>query len=224
MGSDDRAETGGPPQPRPESVEFVTTEHFTLQGARTTATTESTGRATTFLGAVSAGMVALGFVAQATQLGAGFYAFGLILLITLSFVGFATFDRALQAGVEDLHYAQRIARLRGFYFDFAPELAGYLASVPPQRRLAMQGLHGGRLQILRTMSGMVAVVTAVLVGSACGLLAALAAGHSSIAGYIAGGLLGVAALLALMRYQLMAWRQASAEVLFPDDEGPQTGS
>ena len=107
--SDDGAEAGGPRQPRPDSVEFVTTEHFTLQGARTTATTESTGRATIFLGAVSAGMVALGFVAQATQLGTTFFAFGLILLITLSFVGFATFDRALQAGVEDLHYAQRIA-------------------------------------------------------------------------------------------------------------------
>ena len=88
----------------------------------------------------------------------------------------------------------------------------------------MHGLHGGRWQILRTMSGMVAVVTAVLAGSACGLLAALAAGHSSLAGYIAGGLLGVAALIALMRYQLMVWRRASAEELFRGNEGAQSAS
>jgi hypothetical protein len=28
-----------------------------------------------------------------------------------------TFDRVLQSGIEDHGYAQRIARLRGYYFD-----------------------------------------------------------------------------------------------------------
>lgn len=55
----------------------------------------------------------------------------MILLATLSFVGFVTFDRVLQSGIEDLQYAQRIARLRAYYFDVAPELTPYLASVQP---------------------------------------------------------------------------------------------
>ena len=46
-----RAETG----PRPAAVTFVTTEHFTLQDARSSAIAEATGRAAMFLGAVSGG-------------------------------------------------------------------------------------------------------------------------------------------------------------------------
>jgi len=89
----------------------VTTEHFTLQGARAATTAESTGRATMFLGSVSAGLVALGLIATATRIGTAFYAFGLILLSTLSFVGLVTFQRVLQSGIEDHGYAERIARL-----------------------------------------------------------------------------------------------------------------
>src|SRR4029077_13398361 len=84
--------------PQPTAVAFVTTEHFTLQGARTAAITESTSRATIFIGSVSAGLVALGLIATATRIGTAFYAFGLILLSTLSFLGFVTLDRVLQSG------------------------------------------------------------------------------------------------------------------------------
>ena len=62
-------------------VTFVTTEHFTLQGARAATTAESTGRAAMFLGSVSAGLVALGLIATATRIGTAFYAFGLIVLL-----------------------------------------------------------------------------------------------------------------------------------------------
>ena len=87
----------------------MTTEHFTLQGARAATTAESTGRATMFLGSVSAGLVALGLIAAATRIGTAFYAFGLILLSTLSLVGVVTFQRVLQSGIEDHGYAERIA-------------------------------------------------------------------------------------------------------------------
>jgi hypothetical protein len=89
----------------------VTTEHFTLQGARAATISEATGRATMFLGAVSGGLVALGLIATASAVGAAFYAFGLILLPTLAFAGLVTFDRVLQSGIEDHSYARRIARL-----------------------------------------------------------------------------------------------------------------
>ena len=142
--SEQNARTGaGGATPQPSTVAFVTTEHFTLQGARTAAITESTSRATIFIGSVSAGLVALGLIATATRIGTAFYAFGLILLSTLSFMGFVTCDRVLQSGIEELHYVERIARLRAHYFDFAPELTHYLASVPPSRRLAILGLRSG---------------------------------------------------------------------------------
>jgi hypothetical protein len=149
--------------PRPAAVTFVTTEHFTLQGARSSTISESTGRASIFLGAVSGGLIALGLVATAAKTGVAFYMFGLILLPTLAFAGLATFHRVLQSGIEDLAYARR----------------------------------------------MVAVITSVLVGSAGGLLAAVASGHSLVAALVAGVVVAAAALTGLMRYQNSAWIRGS---------------
>jgi len=197
----------GGPGPRSAAVTFITTEHFTLQGARAATIAESTGRATMFLGSVSAGLVALGLIATATHIGATFYAFGVVVLATLSFVGFVTFERVLQSGVEDHGYAQRIARLRAFYFDSAPDLTGYLVSVPPPQRLSIQGLDTGHWRGFRTIAGMVGVVTAVLAGSAAGLIAAVAAGHCAVAGFVTGSVVAVATVMALMRVQNAAWEQ-----------------
>ncbi|MGH7000998.1 MAG: hypothetical protein ACREEA_05775, partial [Stellaceae bacterium] len=61
--------------PRPAAVTFVTTEHFTLQGASSSTTSESTARASVFLGAVSGGLIALGLVATAAKTGVAFYMF-----------------------------------------------------------------------------------------------------------------------------------------------------
>jgi hypothetical protein len=172
-----------------------------------------------FVGSVSAGLVALGLIATATRIGTAFYAFGLVLLSTLSFVGVVTFDRVLQSGIEDHGYAERIARLRAYYFDCAPELVRYLASVPAPRRLAIQGLRPGFWQGFRTIAGMVAVITAVTAGSAAGLLAGIVAGHSEVAGFVTGGVVGLAVLAALMRVQTAAWARIGQTQLFENAEG-----
>jgi hypothetical protein len=198
----------------------VTTEHFTLQGARSSTIAESIGRATMFLTSVSGGLVALGLVATAAHVGTAFYAFGLVLLPTLTFVGLVTFERALQSGVEDQGYAVRIARLRAYYFDNAPEVTPYLASVSPRERLVIEGLQGGWSQRFRTVAGMVGVITAVLGGSTAALAVAVAS--SSLAAAVATGVvLGLAVLTTLMRYQGRAWERAMQTELFEERrEGP----
>jgi hypothetical protein len=205
--------------PRPAAVTFVTTEHFTLMGARSSTITESTSRATVFLGAVSGGLIALGLVAAAAKIGAAFYTFGLILLPTLAFVGLATFHRVLQSGNEDLAYARRIAQLREYYFDHAPELSGYLLN--PAERLPTPGMGIGLWQQFVTVAGMVAVITSVLAGAAGGLLAAVASGRSLVAAIVTGVVVAAAALTALMRYQKSAWIRGSTVSLSPGAEaGP----
>lgn len=205
--------------PRPAAVTFATTEHFTLQGARASTIAESTGRATMFLASVSGGLIALGLIATASRVGTAFYAFGLVLLPTLTFVGLVTFERAVQSGMEDLGYARRIDLLRGYYFDEAPELAPYLMSVPGRQRLRVLGLGEGRWQAFRSVAAMIAVITAVLAGSAIGLLAAVASEHSLAAALVAGGIVGLAALTAMMRRQQSAWERAtSAPVSFEEDD------
>ena len=204
--------------PRPSAVTFVTTEHFVLQGSRAATIAESTGRANMFLASVSGGLVALGLVATASKVGTAFYAFGLVLLPTLAFVGLVTFERVLQSGIEDQGYARRIALLRGYYFDNAPELAPYLLSVPPSERLHVLGLGGGRWQRFRTVAAMVAVITAVLAGSTAGLVAILISDHSLGAALIAGGVVALAVLAGLMRFHDSVWSRAVATPLIADDE------
>ena len=50
--SENQANSGGGVPPS-AAVSFITTEHFTLQGARSSTIAEATGRASMFLGAVS---------------------------------------------------------------------------------------------------------------------------------------------------------------------------
>jgi hypothetical protein len=209
----------GQAQPNPAAVAFVTTEHFTLQGARAATVAESTGRATMFLSAVSGGLVALGLIGTAAGVGRPFYAFGLILLPTLAFVGIVTFDRVLQSGIEDHDYAGRIARLRGYYFRHAPELVDHLLSVPEAERLRIQGLRAGPFQKFVTVAGMVSVITAVLAGSSAGLIAAVVSTSRLAAGVVAGVIVAAATLVVLMRVQTAAWRKAaSIDRALSDDE------
>ena len=155
-----------------------------------------------------------------------FDAFGTVVLATLSFTGFVTFERVLQSGAEDHRYVQRIARRRAFYFDHAPELTGYLVSVPPAQRLSIQGLDTGYWRGSRTIAAMAGVVTAVLAGSAAGLIAAVAADHSAAAGFATGGVAALATVAALMRVQRSAWRQARQHPYFDCQRvaGPQANS
>lgn len=202
--------------PRPAAVTFVTTEHFTLQGERSRAISELTARASIFLATVSGGLVALGLMATATHVGTAFYAFALILLPTLSFVGLVTFERTLLTTSEDHSNAHRIARLRSFYFHHAPELSDYLLSVPPENRLVIQGLAAGPWQRLLTIPGMVAVITSVLVGATAGILVAVISDHSLPAALATGGVAAVATIWGLwLRGRASANRQISTEELSP---------
>jgi hypothetical protein len=194
---------------------FVTTEHFVLSGARASTIAESTGRANMFLAAVSGGLVALGLVATASSLGAAFFGFGLVLLPTLTFVGLVTFERALQTSIEDTEYARRIALLRTYYFEHAPEIARYLLSSTPAERLHMGRVPGDRWQGYRTVAGMVAVLTAVLAGSTAALAAILIFDHSLAAAVISGALVAIPVMIALIRHEDSAWTRAAAEPLRP---------
>ncbi len=163
-----------------------------------------------FLSAVSGGLVALGLIATASRVGSAFYAFGLVLLPTLAFIGLMTFQRVLQSGIEDHGYAARISRLRGFYFEQVPQLTRYMPRVPASERIVALALSHGRLQGFLTTAGMVAVVTAVLVGGFAGLLASVLSSHSLPVALPVGAVVAAVALLGLIEYQRAAWLKADA--------------
>ena len=195
---------------------FITTEHFTLQNARTAAITASVGRATIFIGSVSAGMIALGLIASVTHLDTAFYAFGVVLLSTLTIIGIVTFDWVLQSGVEDHLYAERIEQVRASYLELAPELTPYMASVESSRRLATHALDRRRWRVFRTVAGMIGLVTAVLAGSAAGLTDALVFGRSLANGFVADFLVSIGVLAGLLWFEHRAWEPGQRSRLYGD--------
>src|SRR3954466_14647599 len=157
---------------------FATTEHFNLQTARAVTVSEANGRASIYLAALSGNLIALAFVGQMSRLGAAFYAFALILLPVLAFVGAVTFLRLVQSSIEDLAYAHRIALLRTFYLRVSPEPEPYPVVVSEARPPTAPS--PGAWQLTLTAAGMVAVVNSVVVGACAGLVLT-AAGVNSLA-------------------------------------------
>jgi hypothetical protein len=162
---------------------FATTEHFNLQTARAITVSEANCRAGIYLAALSSNLIALAFIGQMSRLGEAFYAFALILLPVLSFVGAVTFLRLVQISIEDIAYAHRIGLLRSFYLRLSPELEPYIVvvrgscSAPPP---SGERLAPSAWQLTLTTAGMVAVVNSV-VAAACGGLVLEAAGVDPLA-------------------------------------------
>lgn len=126
------------------AVSMATTEHFNLQTARAATISEANGRASIYLAALSSNLIALAFIGQMSRLGTAFYAFSLLLLPVLAFVGVVTFQRLVQSSLEDIAYAQRIAGVRNLYVALVPELEPHLLVV--RARPAESLLHGERLR------------------------------------------------------------------------------
>jgi hypothetical protein len=168
---------------------FASTEHFNLQTARALTVSEANGRANIYLAALASNLIALAFIGQMSLLGTAFYAFALILLPVLAFVGTVTFLRLVQSSVEDIAFAQRIALVRSYYLRVAPELEPYLVVL---RRPAFQGAPGA-WQLTLTAAGMVAVVNSVVVAACAGLVLVAAGVHSLAIPIAVGALVGAGA-------------------------------
>jgi hypothetical protein len=112
----------------------LTTEHFTLQGARASTVSESSARAALFVGAVTSTLVALGFIAQASELGSAFDTFVLVVLPTLYVLGLFTFVRLVTSSTEDLLYGRAINRIRNYYEQVAGDEASCTSRSPAWSR------------------------------------------------------------------------------------------
>jgi hypothetical protein len=168
---------------------FASTEHFNLQTARALTVSEANGRASIYLAALSSNLIALAFIGQMSRLGVAFYAFALILLPVLAFVGTVTFVRLVQSSVEDIAYAHRIGLVRSYYLRISPELEPYLVVLRGTQAAPFQGAPGA-WQLTLTAAGMVAVVNSVVVAACAGLILVAAGVHSLAIPAAAGALVG----------------------------------
>ena len=197
---------------RQHILQFMTTEHFTLQTARAVINAEISARLQQYLSTVSSVIIALALVAQLSELGGAFRAFALVLLPVAYFLGVVTHGRLMQAEVEWLTYGQGMSRIRHWYLEVAPEMAPYfvlpatddpwasLAAVGIRRRNTWQGM-------LASAPWIVVVVNSVLAGVVAGLLARLAGAPGPLLPALAGAAAFVVSLAVLGAYEQRVFRR-----------------
>jgi hypothetical protein len=118
------------PDPSPFRAQLLATEHWGLLASRSTAQSEVLTRISMFLTLVSAALVSLALVGQATDFSDAFVGFAVGVLAFVSIVGILTQMRVLNVGMEDLMYVLAMNRLRAAYVDIDPGVGPYLMASP----------------------------------------------------------------------------------------------
>jgi len=205
---------------RQELLTALTTEHFTLQGARAQTAAESASRASLYILSVSSTLVAMGFIGQASQTGRTFQVFALTVLPTLYVLGVFTFVRVVECGAEDYRYGVAINRIRNYYKQIAGDRASlFLLSGHDDGRgvFANAALAPeGRKQYF-TFATVVAVINSVVGGAAIAIAADAIAGAPLGLAAGAGVAVGLLSLALLLRHadRLLEERAGSTPALFP---------
>lgn len=131
MGSHSAGEPADTPEPPPAvRAQLLATEHWSLLASRSTTQSEVLTRISIFLTLVSAGLVSLALVGQATDFSDAFITFAIGVLAFISIVGLLTQVRVLNIAHEDFMYVIAMNRLRGAYAQLDPGLRRYLLASP----------------------------------------------------------------------------------------------
>jgi hypothetical protein len=199
----------------------LTTEHFTLQGARSQTVGESAARSSMYMFSVSSTLVALGFVSQVSEGGEVFQLFALTVLPTLFFLGLFTFGRLVQSSIEDIRYGRAINRIRHYYLEHAGEGARYFLMSSyddPLGVLSNMGLEGGsRWQLFFGTPSAVSVVNSVVGAGAIAILLGVTLDLPLAVATVAGVAFLAASIAIHIRYDRQQHERAAAaiEAIFP---------
>jgi len=109
-------------------AQFLATEHWSLLATRSMTWNEIFSRTGTYLTVLSATVIALSLVANATGFGQNFRTFALLILPVVLLVGVGTYFRLVEADIEDAWLVIGMNRLRHAYLELAPELEPYFVA------------------------------------------------------------------------------------------------
>jgi hypothetical protein len=198
----------------------LTTEHFTLQGARSTTVSENAGRSSLYLTSVSSALVALGFIGQVSDVGETFRLFSLAVIPVLFWLGLLTFLRVLEKSIEDLYYARAINRIRHYYLELAGDDARYFLLGGNDDVVGVfsnMATSPSRGQLLYSSAATIGVVNSVVGGSGIALLVGAATDASPGLAVACGALAAGALTLAHLAHERRTFSLAFAgmEVAFP---------
>lgn len=159
-------------------VQILATEHWGLLAARSTAQSEVLSRITIFLTLVSAGLVTIGLLGQATGFHGWFPAAALGILGFLALVGALTQLRVMAVSEEDMMYVIAMNRLRGAYADVDAAVVTYFLDSIHDDLAGMRQTYSflrerrGPEQILASSAFLTMLVNGIIIGLFVGALAA----------------------------------------------------
>jgi hypothetical protein len=206
-------------------AQLLVTEHWSLLATRSTAQSELMSRITTFLMLVSASIVGLALLGQATRFGGRFITFALVLLGMVVMIGTLTQIRVVNASNEDLALVIGMNRLRAAYLELDPGIERYLVTsahddgrgiwqtydylMGPNRTQPLASSMAFILLVNSGLSGVFAALVAVALGAPGPLVGAVAA----VCGQ---AFLGISLTLVVRQYRRMQRRYVP---LFPTPDG-----
>ncbi|WP_205791329.1 hypothetical protein [Microbacterium sulfonylureivorans] len=193
-------------------AQMLATEHWGLLAARSTAQSEVLTRITIFLTLVSAGLLTIGLLGQATKFDGWFAGAALAILGFLALIGLMTQMRVFNVAEEDLMYVIAMNRLRGAYVDLDPPIERYFLAATADDMLGSQRTYSflrtrGFSHLFGSSFMLILVVNACVVGLFLGG-AILAAGGLMGWAVIAGILAAVLLLVGFGRYGFWTYQEA----------------
>ncbi|MGZ3674260.1 MAG: hypothetical protein ACXVCO_08100 [Ktedonobacterales bacterium] len=198
-------------------AQLLASEHWSLLATRSMIWNEALSRARMFITVLSAALVALALVAQATAFGPGFRLFGLLVLPIVLMLGLATVIRLDDTVTEDYGLVIGMNRLRHAYLELAPELEPYFVAAHHDDDAGVTASFGfgagyGVVRLLAATPTIVAAINVVVVGVLAALVAQVVGASQAIA--VAVGV--VTALTALIGLGTLASRTiARKRQLYP---------
>ncbi|MGI8486658.1 MAG: hypothetical protein ACR2OU_20670 [Thermomicrobiales bacterium] len=178
-------------------------------------------RAGMFITTLSAAVVAIALVAQATDFGENFRIFALLVLPIVLLVGIGTFIRLGDAREEDVTLVIGMNRLRHAYLELAPELEPYFVTSRFDDMPGVMKTYGDQgairpSRILASTPALVGIIDAMLVGVLAALITDAVGGISSFT--IAVGIIaaiGSGAVIASSAFRQIARVHREYQPRFP---------
>lgn len=202
----------------PNAAAILATEHWSLIAARSLIWNEAMSRATVFLTVLSATIIALALLADATGFGSQTTTLALVLLPIVFLLGIAAYARLVQINTEEFQIVLAMNRLRHAYLQLEPGLERYFTTghhddergviatymLEGPSREGTWGRHGWMtVHFLVNTPTIVATVDAALAAAIAVLL--LRVSDAAQALEIAGGIVAfVVVWVALASFQLQA--------------------
>jgi ABC-type transport system involved in cytochrome bd biosynthesis fused ATPase/permease subunit len=192
-------------------AQILATEHWSLLASRSMTWNEVFSRASMFITVLSAAVVALALVAQATAFGSAFRLFALLVLPVVLLLGLATLIRLSDANSDDFWMMIGMNRLRHAYLELAPELEPYFVTGRYDDENSVMQSYGynARFRFSRILAGTPNIVAAINV-VVFGMLAALIADTLGASDTMDVAVGVIAALMALAAFCIFALRGISS--------------